>query len=52
VRIIRALYRSAEEGHPVEIEPVPIRRRPSLEQQIDRRAVSEPELVHTESPTY
>jgi glucose-fructose oxidoreductase len=52
VRIIRALYRSAEEHRPIEVEPVPIRTRPALEQQIDRPAVAEPELVHTESPTY
>jgi predicted dehydrogenase len=52
VRIIRALYRSAEEGRRVEIEPTPIRYRPTLEQHIKKPAVSEPELVHAESPTY
>jgi glucose-fructose oxidoreductase len=51
VRIIEALYRSAAEGKAVDIEPVPIRARPSLEQEIERPAVSEPELVHAESPT-
>lgn len=52
VRIIEALYRSAEEGRPIQIEPLPIRRRPEPEQEVYRPPVSEPELVHTESPTY
>ncbi len=51
VRIIEALYRSAEAGHPVQLDPLPIRSRPTFEQEIHRPAVSEPELVHAESPT-
>lgn len=52
VRIIEALYRSAEQNRAVQIEPLPIRRRPEPEQEVYRPPVSEPELVHTESPTY
>jgi glucose-fructose oxidoreductase len=51
VRIIQALYRSAWESKAVNLEPVPIRNRPTMDQEIQRPAVSEPELVHTESPT-
>jgi glucose-fructose oxidoreductase len=52
VRIIQALYRSADEGRPIQVEPAPIRRRPEPEQKIYRPPVSKPELIHTESPTY
>ena len=51
VRIVRALYRSAESGQPVQLAPFEKRERPSPEQEIERPAVQEPELVHTESPS-
>jgi glucose-fructose oxidoreductase len=51
VRIIEALYRSAERGQPQTIEPVERRRRPSIEQERYRPPVVAPDLVHTESPS-
>ena len=51
VRVIRALYRSADSAQPVTLEPFTREDRPSLDQEIRRPAVSKPELVNTESPT-
>jgi glucose-fructose oxidoreductase len=51
VRVIRALYRSADTGQPVTLEPFSKEDRPSLDQEIRRPAVTKPELVNTESPT-
>jgi glucose-fructose oxidoreductase len=51
VRVIQALYRSADSGLPVTLEPFTKEDRPSLDQEIRRPAVSKPELVNTESPT-
>ncbi len=51
VRVIQALYRSADSGQPVTLEPFTKEDRPSLDQEIRRPAVSKPELVNTESPT-
>ncbi len=51
VRVIRALYRSADTGQLVTLEPFTTEDRPSLDQEIRRPAVSKPELVNTESPT-
>jgi predicted dehydrogenase len=51
VRIIRALYRSADTGQPVELEPFTREDRPSQEQEIRRPPVSKPELVNTEAPS-
>jgi glucose-fructose oxidoreductase len=52
VRIIRALYRSADTGQPVTLEPFDKDQdRPSLDQEIKRPPVKKPELVNTESPT-
>jgi predicted dehydrogenase len=49
VRIIEALYRSAERGRPVKIKPVRQLKRPSIKQTSRRPAVDKPELVHAES---
>jgi glucose-fructose oxidoreductase len=49
VRIIAALYRSAQRGRPVKINPVRQLRRPSIKQTSRRQAVDKPELVHAES---
>ncbi|HEV3263313.1 MAG TPA: Gfo/Idh/MocA family oxidoreductase [Gemmataceae bacterium] len=46
VRIVRALYRSAEEGRPVELPPFQRTRRPTLAQEIQRPPVQEPPLLH------
>jgi predicted dehydrogenase len=51
VRVIRALYRSAETGAPVKIETEPRRKRPSREQEISRPAVSMPKLVNASGPS-
>jgi glucose-fructose oxidoreductase len=51
VRIVEALYRSARERRPIELPPQQKAQRPTIEQEIARPAVSEPELVHTESPS-
>jgi predicted dehydrogenase len=51
VRVVRALYRSAETGQPVTLEPFFKEDRPSLEQEIRRPAVKKPDLVNTEAPT-
>jgi glucose-fructose oxidoreductase len=48
VRVIRALYRSADTGQPVSLEPFTKEYRPSLDQEITRPAVKEPQLVNTE----
>jgi len=51
VRIIRALYESAETHKPVEIPPYQPLKRPTRRQRIDRPAVEMPALVATRSPT-
>ena len=48
VRVIRALYRSAESGRAVQLEPYIKRQRPGLEQEITRPAVEKPELVNVQ----
>jgi len=49
VRVVRALYRSAESGRPVQLEPYIKRQRPGLEQEMARPPVDKPELIHVES---
>jgi predicted dehydrogenase len=51
IRVVRALYRSAETGQPVTLEPFFKEDRPSLEQEIRRPAVKKPDLVNTEAPS-
>jgi glucose-fructose oxidoreductase len=51
VRVIRALYRSADTGQPVTLEPFRKEDRPSLDQEIRRPAVAKPALVNTEAPS-
>src|SRR4051812_11909319 len=51
VRIIRALYRSADSGQPVTLEPFSKDARPSMEQELRRPPVSQPELVNTQAPS-
>ena len=50
VRIIEALYRSAQSRQPVAIPPLAGEEYPSLRQEIQKPAVREPELVNAESP--
>jgi predicted dehydrogenase len=49
VRIIRALYRSAQTGRPVKLQPTPVRKRPSPKQEKRRPPVAKPQLVNAES---
>ena len=51
VRVIRALYRSAETGRPVELEPFRRSGRPSLEQEIRRPPIEKPSVVRAQAPT-
>jgi predicted dehydrogenase len=51
VRVIRALYRSAQTGRPVRLEPFPHEARPTMQQERYRPPVGRQRLVHTESPT-
>ncbi len=52
VRIIQAIARSAETGHPVRLPHPPSGiRRPAPAQEISRPPVREPELVHAKSPS-
>jgi predicted dehydrogenase len=50
VRVIEALYRSAEQHRPVTLEPVQGLTRPSLAQEIHKPPVQQPALVHASSP--
>jgi predicted dehydrogenase len=51
IRVIRALYRSAQVGQPVELAPYEKRERPSLEQEIRRPPIEKPRTVHTQAPS-
>jgi glucose-fructose oxidoreductase len=51
VRIIRALYTSAETGQPVRLEPFEKRRRPTAEQEQRLPPVQPPEPVNAAPPT-
>ncbi|HYD47704.1 MAG TPA: Gfo/Idh/MocA family oxidoreductase [Terriglobales bacterium] len=49
VRVIEALYRSAETGKPVRLRPVVKRQRPTRKQEIRRPAVRKPKLIKVSS---
>jgi glucose-fructose oxidoreductase len=51
VRVIRALYRSAETGQPVALAPYAKDERPGLEQEIRRPPIDKPQVVHAEAPS-
>jgi glucose-fructose oxidoreductase len=51
VRVVRALYRSAELGAPVSLDRFERKARPSLAQEIDRPPVRKPQLVRAAGPT-
>jgi glucose-fructose oxidoreductase len=51
VRVIRALYRSADTGQPVTLDPFEKEDRPSPDQEIRRPPVRKPELVNTVAPS-
>jgi glucose-fructose oxidoreductase len=50
VRVINAIYESAEIGRAVRIEPVPKKRRPDETMQMKRSPVKEQEMIATGSP--
>ena len=50
VRVINAIYESAEIGRAVRTEPVPKKRRPDHEMEIKRPPVEEPHLVSAAAP--
>ena len=49
VRIIQALYESAESGKVVALAPIAVDKRPTGRQRITRPGVKKPELVHAQS---
>ena len=49
VRVVRALYRSAEIGKPVKLVPARLKKRPRLKQEKRRPPVAKPRLIHAES---
>jgi glucose-fructose oxidoreductase len=49
VRIVRALYRSAETGKPVKLKAITIKKRPTLRQEKRRPPVAKPRLIRAES---
>jgi predicted dehydrogenase len=51
VRVVRALYHSADTGRPVTLEPFSKEDRPSLDQERKRPPVRKPQLVNTEAPS-
>jgi predicted dehydrogenase len=51
VRIIRALYQSAETGRSVSLGPFTRSQRPTMRQKITRPATAKPDLVHVQSPS-
>jgi len=51
VRVIRALYASADTGEPVRLAPFDKRDRPGIDQEIRKPAVQKPRLVKVEEPT-
>jgi glucose-fructose oxidoreductase len=50
VRIIRALYRSAETGRAVELPPFDKAERPDMEQEISAPPVAKPQEIHAQAP--
>jgi glucose-fructose oxidoreductase len=51
VRVIRAVYESAKSGRIVKLPPFSRKRRPTLQQEIKKPAVKEPELIHAQKPS-
>jgi glucose-fructose oxidoreductase len=51
VRVIRALYRSAETGRAVALPPYSRSERPGMEQEIRRPPVDKPEVIHAQPPS-
>jgi glucose-fructose oxidoreductase len=50
VRVVQAIYRSAEAGRPVRLPPFERQRRPGPRQEIEKPPVKEPKLLHAATP--
>jgi predicted dehydrogenase len=50
VRIVEALFKSAESGRPVKIEAIEKHGRPTIAQEMSKPAVSKPQLVNAAAP--
>lgn len=51
VRVVRAIYESAQHGNTVELPALPSKMRPTLRQEIGRPAHGKPDTVNVESPS-
>jgi predicted dehydrogenase len=51
VRVIRALYRSAETGRAIALPPYSRRERPGMEQEIRRPPIDKPAVIHAQAPS-
>ena len=51
VRVIDALYRSADTGKPVKLEEVQQKKRPTAAQEINRPPVPLPQMIHASGPS-
>ncbi len=51
IRIVRAIYQSAQTGQPVQLGEFKRQHRPSTEQIIQRPESEQPELIHAADPT-
>lgn len=51
VRVVRALYESARTGAAVALQPFPLKKKPSIIQEIHRPAHGKPKIVDSQSPT-
>jgi predicted dehydrogenase len=51
VRLMRAIGRSAESKQAIQVEPLPPKQRPSLDQQIHKKPHATPKLFHAQPPT-
>ena len=52
VRVVRAIYESAQHGNRVQLSALPSKRRPALRQEIHRLAQGKPETLPLVSPGY
>ncbi len=51
VRIVRAIYESARTGKAVELTDMPVKKKPTMRQEIHRPAHGKPKTVNAESPS-
>jgi glucose-fructose oxidoreductase len=51
VRIVRAIYKSAQAGKAIELSDFPVKKKPTKRQDIDRPSHGKPRIVNAESPS-